>query len=142
MAKFYPSAEKLTASMISTLEHLQFLEALQLSTSPSDPWPTSATPASTWPCSSSWKQTATRQGSPRHWLLRDQRRRPQRVLLPRLGLEPVENWKGENLHQAALRRLASRDQERQSLGIHQRYPSVALSSRKKTSPHPTPLLNP
>jgi len=32
MAKFYPSAEKLTASMISTLEHLQHLEALQLST--------------------------------------------------------------------------------------------------------------
>ena len=32
MAKFYPSAEKLTASMVSTLEHLQFLEALQLST--------------------------------------------------------------------------------------------------------------
>lgn len=32
MAKFYPSAEKLTLSMISTLEHLQFLEALQLST--------------------------------------------------------------------------------------------------------------
>ena len=30
MAKFYPSAEKLTASMVSTLEHLQFLEALQL----------------------------------------------------------------------------------------------------------------
>ena len=32
MAKFYPSAEKLTASMVSTLEHLQHLEALQLST--------------------------------------------------------------------------------------------------------------
>ena len=32
MAKFYPSAEKLTASMVSTLEHLQFLEALQLAT--------------------------------------------------------------------------------------------------------------
>ena len=30
MAKFYPSAEKLTASMVSTLEHLQHLEALQL----------------------------------------------------------------------------------------------------------------
>ena len=30
MKKFYPSAEKLTASMVSTLEHLQFLEALQL----------------------------------------------------------------------------------------------------------------
>ena len=32
MAKFYPSAEKLTASMVSTLEHLQHLEALQLAT--------------------------------------------------------------------------------------------------------------
>ena len=32
MAKYYPSAEKLTASMVSTLEHLQHLEALQLST--------------------------------------------------------------------------------------------------------------
>ena len=32
MAKFYPSAEKLTASMISTLEHLHYLEALQLAT--------------------------------------------------------------------------------------------------------------
>ena len=32
MKKFYPSAEKLTASMVSTLEHLQHLEALQLST--------------------------------------------------------------------------------------------------------------
>ena len=32
MKKFYPSAEKLTASMVSTLEHLQYLEALQLST--------------------------------------------------------------------------------------------------------------
>ena len=30
MAKFYPSAEKLTASMVSTLEHLQHLEALQI----------------------------------------------------------------------------------------------------------------
>ena len=30
MKKFYPSADKLTASMVSTLEHLQFLEALQL----------------------------------------------------------------------------------------------------------------
>lgn len=30
MAKFYPSAEKLTASMVSRLEHLQHLEALQL----------------------------------------------------------------------------------------------------------------
>ena len=32
MAKFYPSAEKLTASMVSTLEHLHHLEALQLAT--------------------------------------------------------------------------------------------------------------
>jgi hypothetical protein len=32
MAKFYPSAEKLTASMVSTLEHLQFLDALQIAT--------------------------------------------------------------------------------------------------------------
>ena len=32
MKQFYPSAEKLTASMVSTLEHLQHLEALQLST--------------------------------------------------------------------------------------------------------------
>ena len=32
MKKFYPSAEKLTSSMVSTLEHLQFLDALQLST--------------------------------------------------------------------------------------------------------------
>ena len=32
MKQFYPSAEKLTASMISTLEHLQHLEALQLAT--------------------------------------------------------------------------------------------------------------
>ena len=28
--KFYPSAQKLTGGMVSTLEHLQFLEALQL----------------------------------------------------------------------------------------------------------------
>ena len=32
MKQFYPSAEKLTASMVSTLEHLQHLEALQLAT--------------------------------------------------------------------------------------------------------------
>ena len=32
MKRFYPSAEKLTGSMISTLEHYQFLDALQLST--------------------------------------------------------------------------------------------------------------
>jgi hypothetical protein len=32
MDKFYPSAEKLTASMVSTLEHLQFLDALQIAT--------------------------------------------------------------------------------------------------------------
>ena len=32
MKRFYPSAEKLTASMISTLEHYQFLDALQLAT--------------------------------------------------------------------------------------------------------------
>ena len=32
MKRFYPSAEKLTTSMVSTLEHLQHLEALQLST--------------------------------------------------------------------------------------------------------------
>ena len=32
MKRFYPSAEKLTSSMISTLEHYQFLDALQLST--------------------------------------------------------------------------------------------------------------
>ena len=32
MDTFYPSAEKLTASMVSTLEHLQFLDALQIAT--------------------------------------------------------------------------------------------------------------
>ena len=32
MKRFYPSAEKLTTSMGSTLEHLQFLDALQIAT--------------------------------------------------------------------------------------------------------------
>ena len=38
-----------------------------------------------------------------------------------LALKPVDNWKRKG-HQAALRRLAPRDQERQALGIHQRDP--------------------
>ena len=33
-----------------------------------------------------------------------------------LALKPVDNWKGELLHQVALRRLAPRDQERQAPG--------------------------
>ena len=111
MAKFYPSAEKLTASMVSTLEHLQHLEALQLNAEiPSDPWPTSATPASSLLCSSNWNQIAVDRAPHATGSLEISVDDLNEFFSLALALKPEDNWDGSKKVTAAMRCLASLDQ--------------------------------